>query len=54
MHRAVLLAVGPEIDVEAIRMPDGQPLMGAAAPAGCPQRWVLASNDPRALASFVA
>jgi DNA-binding NtrC family response regulator len=26
MHRAVLLAVGPEIDVEAIRLPDGQPL----------------------------
>ncbi len=35
MHRAVLLAVGPEIDVEAIRLPDGQPLSagshGAAA-----------------------
>ncbi len=29
MHRAVLLAVGPEIDVEAIRLPDGQPLSGA-------------------------
>ena len=29
MHRAVLLAVGPEIDAEAIRLPDGQPLMGA-------------------------
>ncbi len=28
MHRAVLLAVGPEIDAEAIRLPDGQPLMG--------------------------
>ena len=28
MHRAVLLAVGPEIDVEAIRLPDGQPLSG--------------------------
>jgi hypothetical protein len=26
MHRAVLLAVGAEIDVEAIRLPDGQPL----------------------------
>ena len=36
MHRAVLLAVGPEIDVEAIRLPDGQPLTGAlsAADAG--------------------
>jgi len=30
MHRAVLLAVGPEIDAEAIRLPDGQPLMGTA------------------------
>jgi len=29
MHRAVLLAVGPEIDVDAIRLPDGQPLSGA-------------------------
>ena len=29
MHRAVLLAVGSEIDVEAIRLPDGQPLIGA-------------------------
>lgn len=33
MHRAVLLAVGPEIDVEAIRLPDGQPLIGGAATA---------------------
>ena len=38
MHRAVLLATGPEIDVDAIRLPDGQPLtaegggmMGTAA-----------------------
>ena len=36
MHRAVLLATGPEIDVDAIRLPDGQPLggMGAAMMAG--------------------
>lgn len=38
MHRAVLLAVGPEIDVDAIRLPDGQPLsagsFGAAHDAG--------------------
>ena len=38
MHRAVLLAVGPEIDVDAIRLPDGQPLSagahGAAVDAG--------------------
>lgn len=38
MHRAVLLAVGPEIDVDAIRLPDGQPLSagshGAAPDTG--------------------
>ncbi len=38
MHRAVLLAVGPEIDADAIRLPDGQPLSagshGAAVDAG--------------------
>jgi DNA-binding NtrC family response regulator len=36
MHRAVLLATGPEIDVDAIRLPDGQPLggMGAGMMAG--------------------
>ena len=37
MHRAVLLAVGPEIDETAIRLPDGQPLAatsGADAFAG--------------------
>lgn len=35
MHRAVLLATGAEIDVEAIRLPDGQPLAGltGAVPA---------------------
>jgi len=32
MHRAVLLAAGPEIDETAIRLPDGQPL-GPADPA---------------------
>ena len=32
MHRAVLLASGPEIDESAIRLPDGQPL-GPAYPA---------------------
>ncbi|MBU1526123.1 MAG: sigma-54 dependent transcriptional regulator [Alphaproteobacteria bacterium] len=34
MHRAVLLAHGPEIDVDAIRLPDGQPLTGATYDAG--------------------
>jgi DNA-binding NtrC family response regulator len=33
MHRAVLLAVGSEIDAEAIRLPDGQPLTGAVGAA---------------------
>ncbi len=33
MHRSVLLAVGPEIDESAIRLPDGQPL-GAGQAAG--------------------
>lgn len=28
MHRAVLLAAGAEIDVDAIRLPDGRPLLG--------------------------
>jgi DNA-binding NtrC family response regulator len=31
MHRAVLLAIGPEIDENAIRLPDGQPLAPADA-----------------------
>jgi two-component system response regulator FlrC len=31
MHRAVLLATGPEIDETAVRLPDGQPL---SAPSG--------------------
>ena len=30
-YRAVLLAVGPEIDVEAIRLPDGQPLSASGS-----------------------
>lgn len=33
MHRAVLLSGGPEIDAEAIRLPDGQPL-NPVAPIG--------------------
>jgi len=32
MHRAVLLAVGPDIDEQAIRLPDGQPLSPAPDP----------------------
>ncbi|NBB63047.1 AAA domain-containing protein [Pseudomonas sp. ODNR1LW] len=34
MHRAVLLATGPEIDVDAIRLPDGQPLTSDAGVTG--------------------
>lgn len=34
MHRAVLLATGSEIDVEAIRLPDGQPLAGLTGLTG--------------------
>ncbi|WP_306148789.1 MULTISPECIES: sigma-54 dependent transcriptional regulator [unclassified Roseibium] len=33
MHRAILLASGAEIGVEAIRMPDGTPLSAARGPA---------------------
>ena len=32
MHRAVLLAMGEEIDVDAIRMPDGSPIARVASP----------------------
>jgi len=33
MHRAVLLAAGAEIDVDAIRLPDGRPLLGGEGAA---------------------
>ncbi|MDQ0466166.1 DNA-binding NtrC family response regulator [Caulobacter ginsengisoli] len=33
MHRAVLLSTGPEIEEFAIRLPDGQPMSGAAPEA---------------------
>ncbi len=53
MHRAVLLATGPEIDVDAIRLPDGQPLtaegggmMGTAA-VGNPYGGGVAARRPR-------
>ena len=45
MHRAVLLAVGPEIDVETIRLPDGQPLgMAVAGDAGPAARAALTAD----------
>ncbi len=34
MHRAVLLAVGPEIDETAVRLPDGQPLSAVQGQVG--------------------
>jgi len=43
MHRAVLLAVGPEIDETAIRLPDGQPL-AAAGDAGYAGRAAQAAD----------
>ena len=47
MHRAVLLAIGPEIDEAAIRLPDGQPLSaGGHDPAAeAAQRAALASGQ---------
>ena len=54
MHRAVLLATGPEIDVDAIRLPDGQPLtaegggmMGTAA-VGNPEGGGVAARAAQA------
>ncbi|MEH6664855.1 MAG: sigma 54-interacting transcriptional regulator, partial [Brevundimonas sp.] len=37
MHRAVLLATGPEIGEDALRMPDGQPLGAATGGAAAPR-----------------
>jgi DNA-binding NtrC family response regulator len=51
MHRAVLLAVGPEIDEQAIRLPDGQPLGPADAHARTAQ--AAASAAEVATRSFV-
>lgn len=47
MHRAVLLAIGPEIDEAAIRLPDGQPLSAVAhdPAAEAAQRAALASGQ---------
>jgi len=36
MHRAVLLAAGAEIDIDAIRLPDGRPLLGGGEGASTP------------------
>jgi DNA-binding NtrC family response regulator len=44
MHRAVLMAVGPEIEESAIRLPDGQPLSGADGHARTAQVASLAAE----------
>jgi two-component system response regulator FlrC len=51
MHRAVLLAVGPEIDEHAIRLPDGQPLAPADPAARTAQAAAAAAET--ASRSFV-
>jgi len=51
MHRAVLLAVGAEIDENAIRLPDGQPLAPADPAARTAQAASLAAET--ATRSFV-
>ncbi len=49
MHRAVLLAIGSEIDLDALRLPDGSPLtMGGGAPAGATQAGVDVGPAARA------
>ncbi|MBS0333083.1 MAG: sigma-54-dependent Fis family transcriptional regulator [Proteobacteria bacterium] len=44
MHRAVLLATGPEIEEDAIRLPDGQPLAAADPAARTAQAASLAAE----------
>jgi len=47
MHRAVLLATGPEIGEDALRMPDGQPL-GAAGAGAAPRHAGVAGHAAQA------
>ena len=51
MHRAVLLAIGPEIEESAIRLPDGQPL--APADLGARTAAVAASAAEAVTRGFV-
>ena len=44
MHRAVLLAVGPEIDETAVRLPDGQPMTVGSASGGYASQAVQAAD----------
>src|SRR4051812_7384554 len=60
LHRAVLLSVGPEIDEQSIRLPDGQPLAGlptsdaaASAAARAAQAAGSASFGDANLAAFI-
>ena len=54
MHRAVILAAGEEIDVDAIRLPDGSPLfasemIGQAAPSPAATAQAQAAEPPAKL-----
>ena len=51
MHRAVLMSIGPEIEEDAIRLPDGQPLAAADPLARTAQAASLAAET--ATRSFV-
>jgi len=51
IHRAVLLAIGPEIDEPAIRLPDGKPMSAADAGTQAASRAVQAADA--ATRSFV-
>ncbi|MGZ3279681.1 MAG: sigma-54-dependent transcriptional regulator FlbD [Caulobacteraceae bacterium] len=60
LHRAVLLSVGPEIDEQSIRLPDGQPLAGvptsdpaASAAARAAQAAGATSYGEANLAAFI-
>ena len=46
MHRAVLLSVGPEIDTDAIRLPDGRPLLGGNTVSAAPTAPLATTYDP--------
>jgi two-component system, response regulator FlrC len=48
MHRAVLLATGPEIDVADIRLPDGSQMVGAAGAPGAGSGPALPASSPAA------
>src|SRR5205814_6352352 len=51
IHRAVLLAIGPEIEEEAIRLPDGRPMSSLDSASMAASRAVQAADA--ATRSFV-